>query len=101
MKTFSICALSLALLVPAIATAQEECNFETNSGTLAQSYELIGVEACTDFCSETDGCTAWLYTPHNFNPEGAPGDCRLYAEASGTREPDETAPTQYCGMVGG
>ena len=87
-----------ALLLPAAAFAQDEtCSFETNSGTLSTSYELIGAEACMTSCAETDGCGAWLYTPHNFNPTGAPGECRLYGEASGKVE----ASNQLCGLMEG
>lgn len=94
-------ALFAALALPVSAQAQEACNFESNAGTIAESYDLIGTEACIGFCSETEGCTAWLYTPHNFSPKTAPGYCQLYAEATGTRDPDASAPTQICGQMGG
>lgn len=92
-------ALAAALALPAAASAQEECNFETNSGRIANSYELVGVDACIQSCAETDTCTAWLYTPNTFNPDTAPGQCQLYAEASGKREPNATASTQFCGQM--
>lgn len=98
-KSIATATLILAPL-PLLAEGDwQDCNFETNTGRLAISYEVIGPEACVDFCKEIDGCTAWLYTPHTFNPDTAPGACGLYAEASGTRPPNETAPTQYCGWV--
>ncbi len=86
--------------VPVLAEeAWQACNFETHTGRMAISYELIGQQACVDFCKATEGCTAWLYTPHSFNPATAPGACGIYAEASGTRPPDATAPNQFCGWV--
>lgn len=99
MRIGYIAAFAFYLAGTTSALAQEECNFETNGGQIAVSYELIGAEACAASCTDTESCTAWLYTPHNFNPDGAPGECALYAEASGIRAPDETASTQYCGMI--
>lgn len=94
-----VVALVLAAL-PALAEKDwQACNFETHSGRMTISYDLIGPQACVGFCAQTDGCTAWVYTPHNFNPRTAPGECALYAEASGTRAPDSTAPNQFCGWI--
>lgn len=99
MKRIRSLTFIAAIFLPLAAAAQEECNFETNTGRIANSYELIGVDACVAYCGETESCTAWLYTPHTFNPTGAPGQCQLYAEASGKREPNSTASTQYCGVM--
>jgi len=99
MKRLVLAAALLAMPGVLAAEEAEKCNFTSNSGTLATSYDQIGTEACTQFCAGTDGCTAWLYTPHNFNPTGAPGECRAYAEVGDKREPDSTASTQYCGTM--
>ncbi len=99
MTRLSVLAAFAAIALPMAAAAQEKCNFESNSGQMAESSDLTGVAACTAFCTESDGCGAWLYTPHNFNPTGAPGHCQLYAEASGKREPDASASNQFCGMI--
>lgn len=103
MKRLSIPLILILPLIgaPAIAADFESCNFETNSGTLSTNWEQIGPAACATFCAAEDGCTAWLYTPHNFSPKTAPGECRTYAEASGKRAPDSSAPNQFCGMIDG
>lgn len=94
-------SLAATIAFAQAAVAQEECTFQTNTGRIANSYDLVGVDACIAFCGETDGCTAWMYTPHTFNPDSAPGQCQLYAEASDPGPPSSSAPNMYCGQLGG
>lgn len=101
-KSFHPIAACICLaLAPVAAQAQQECRFDWNAGTLAVAHDRIGVDACTAFCSETEDCTAWLYTPHTFSPKTAPGECRLYAEARDPVAPASTAPNQFCGQMDG
>lgn len=68
-----------ALVVLASQAAAEEahCKLLPEGGLVGHSYELVGAEACKEACTETDGCKAWSYTPHNFNPKNGPGECRM------------------------
>ncbi len=89
-------AILLAISAASQATAQEKnCKFYPEGGLLKRSYELIGPEACKDACTQTDGCKAWSYTPHTFNPTSAPGDCRMMEAVSEEAENDE----DFCGRL--
>ncbi len=92
-------AAALALLtLPATAQDYEECNILPGDGTSSTSnYEQIGTAACAQFCVETEGCAGWTYTPHNFNPDGAPGECRWVTVVGEITEPSSTASANYCG----
>lgn len=88
-------SMALAGVVPGWAQETENCRFMTNSGALHTSYEQVGAEACMAQCSGRDDCGAWMYTPHNFSPKSAPGECILYSSA-GDAEPDDRL---FCGEV--
>lgn len=76
--------------------AQEKnCKLYPEGGLLKQSYDLIGPEACKAACTETNGCSAWSYTPHNFNPKSAPGECRLMEAVSEEAEDSRG----FCGRL--
>lgn len=78
------------------ANAEEaHCKYYPKVDLLLDSYELIGPENCRAACTETEGCTAWSYTPHTFNPTGAPGRCRLMDDISEEVEDNR----DYCGRV--
>ncbi|MDF1670540.1 MAG: PAN domain-containing protein [Roseovarius sp.] len=96
-----ILSMAAGLGLPHSASAYDECTFQSNTGRIANSYELIGVEACIALCTETDGCTAWMYSPNTFNPDGAPGQCQLYAEASDPAAPSASVSNMFCGQMGG
>ncbi|MGR3638498.1 hypothetical protein [Alterinioella nitratireducens] len=89
-------AVLTALALPAAAQDYENCQWQSNEGRIAQSYELVGPAACEALCTETEGCSSWYYIPHNFNPTGGPGECGLYGAASDPQPHDR----EYCGTVG-
>lgn len=93
---FAATAISaiIALNSQAIA-AENHCKLYPEGGLVGQSYELVGAEACKEACTEADGCTAWSYTPHNFNPKNAPGECRMM---SAVAEEVEDA-RDFCGRL--
>ncbi|WP_170134905.1 hypothetical protein [Acuticoccus kandeliae] len=95
-RTLSIlAAVSVAFLVQPAVGEEQHCKLYPNGGLLSQSYELVGEAACKASCSQTNGCTAWSYTPHNFNPKNGPGECRLMAEVA-----EEVADARdYCGRM--
>ena len=101
MRVFQITAVAASLaLAPAVAAGaasveEKNCKFYPKGGLLKSSYELVGAEACKAACSETDGCTAWSYLPHNFRPKKGPGYCRLMAEV-GEEKPDKR---EFCGRI--
>ena len=90
-----LAVLGLSLGWSAAGTEEVHCKLYPKGGLLAESYDLVGAEACKALCVETDGCTAWSYTPHNFNPKDSPGWCRVMAEA-GEQEDDDR---DYCGRL--
>lgn len=87
-------ALAISFAGPA-AAEEKQCKLYPKAGLLANSYDLVGAEACKSACQETDGCHGWSYTPHNFNPKTAPGQCRLMAEI-GEEVEDQR---DFCGQV--
>ncbi|WP_141135874.1 hypothetical protein [Antarctobacter heliothermus] len=79
------------------SAAEEGCKLYPIGSVINYSYDLIGPDACLAQCAQTAGCVAWSYTPHNFNPGTAPGECRLLPD-KGTREDHSR---DYCGYAGG
>lgn len=98
MRRMLFCAALTLLALPAAAQDQEyeNCQWQNNEGRMAMSYDFVGPAACEAFCTETEGCTAWYYQPHTFNPDSAPGGCGLYGAASDP-QPHER---EFCGSVG-
>ena len=90
---FAIAGAAL-LVVPALAE-EKHCKLFPKADLVAHSYEIIGAEACKSTCAETRGCTAWSYTPHNFNPKTGPGWCRMLKEVAEEIADDR----DYCGRL--
>jgi len=80
MKKALITATFFGFAAGASAQEFDNCKLQQPAALLAESYELVGAEACQSFCAETEGCKGWSYTPHNFNPTGGPGWCRVMDE---------------------
>lgn len=93
-KLFLAIAGAALLAVPASAE-ETHCKLLPKAGLVAQSYEIIGAEACKAACTETTGCTAWSYTPHNFNPKNGPGWCRMLDEVAEELADDR----DFCGRL--
>ncbi|UYV38805.1 PAN domain-containing protein [Rhodobacteraceae bacterium D3-12] len=93
-KLFAAVIGCAAMPFAAWADAQH-CKLVPKGGLIADSYEIVGDEACKQACEETQGCTAWSYTPHNFNPKTGPGWCRMLGEVAG--EIDDKR--DYCGRL--
>lgn len=91
----STAATALFILVSQASAQEKHCKLWPEGGLLAHTYELVGPEACKIACTETDGCTAWSYQPHNFNPKSSPGECRLMAAVS----EEEENPKDFCGRL--
>lgn len=79
------------------SVAEDGCKLYPTGSVIEYSYELVGPDACLAFCEQTEGCVAWSYTPHTFNPKTAPGECRLLPD-DGTREDHAR---DFCGRLGG
>ncbi|MBF9043966.1 hypothetical protein HKCCE4037_11550 [Rhodobacterales bacterium HKCCE4037] len=95
-------ALLACLALPAAAQEFEECQILPGGGASSNvDYNQIGTAACAEFCAATEGCAGWTYTPHNFNPDGAPGECRWVTEVGSVEPPAETASANFCGQVSG
>ncbi|WP_323771156.1 PAN domain-containing protein [Antarctobacter sp.] len=94
----SACLAIGLFVVSALPVAAEDgCKLYPTGSVISYSYDLVGPEACLSHCAQTQGCVAWSYTPHNFNPKTAPGECRLLPDA-GTREAHAR---DFCGVVDG
>lgn len=93
-KLIAAVAVGIFFAIPSAADEQH-CKLLPKAGLVAQSYEIVGAAACKAACSETEGCTAWSYTPHNFNPKSGPGWCRMLDEVA-----EEIADERdYCGRL--
>ncbi|MCB9948345.1 MAG: hypothetical protein H6842_11020 [Rhodospirillaceae bacterium] len=81
-RTSRIAALAgaLGLALASLPADAETCKLYPASEIIDGSYELVGAEACEQWCGETEGCIAWSYTPHTFNPDTGPGHCRLLSD---------------------
>ena len=89
-------AIAGAAFMVAPATAEEQhCKLLPKAGLVAHSYEIIGAQACKAACVETESCTAWSYTPHNFNPKTGPGWCRMLDEVAEEIADDR----DFCGRL--
>ena len=96
-RMLSIVAGMIAFAFVGAASAEEGWKLVPEGGVLSTSYELIGPGACEASGVETDGRTAWSYLPHNFNPDTAPGQCRLLSAISA----EETDSREFCGRLEG
>ena len=89
-----VAAAIAALPIGTYADEAKKCNLlSVNSATV--NYEQVGSDACIALCKSTDGCVAWTYQPHNFNPKTAPGECRLLPDV---RE-EEASTAKFCGHM--
>ncbi|MBV7396816.1 PAN domain-containing protein [Mameliella sediminis] len=92
-RIFLVATAAMVAMV-GISRADEGCKIYPTGSVIEWHYDLIGAEACAASCVETEGCQAWSYAPHNFNPKSAPGECRLLPD-SGTREEHAR---DFCGL---
>lgn len=87
------------LAVSATAQDYESCSIQPGGGTSSNyNYELIGAAACAEFCGATEDCAGWTYTPHNFNPTGAPGECRWVSVVGEVTAASASASANFCGQ---
>ncbi|MBW4983130.1 PAN domain-containing protein [Mameliella sp. CS4] len=95
LRTLFMTAAVCLTAVPALAEDYEHCKLLPGSTSAVFNYEQVGPAACEQLCRDTEGCIAWSYTPHNFNPKSAPGECRTLADVSD----DEGSDKDYCGFL--
>ena len=91
----SAAVTAIVVLISPAGAEETHCKFLPEGGLVGHSYELVGPVACKQACTETDGCTAWSYQPHNFNPKNGPGECRMMSAV--LEEVDDTR--DFCGRV--
>ena len=95
MRGSTVLALSIAISSTIAMAEDTKCNLFSANSALAIDYNQIGTEACTALCKGTEGCIAWVYTPHNFNPKKAPGECRLLPDIRS----EEASNGKFCGKL--
>jgi len=83
------------IALPAAAQDHETCRLLPGATSAGISYEQIGPAACEQFSRDTEGCTAWSCTLHNFNPDSGPGECRTLTDVSD----DEASDRDFCGFL--
>ncbi len=102
MTRLLVSAALIVFALPAAGQDFEECRIIPGGGSSSSvDYTQIGTAACAEFCAATDSCAGWTYTPHNFNPTGAPGECRWVTEVGSVEPPAETASANFCGQISG
>lgn len=94
-RTVMIAGAGLAAWAATAGADETKCNLLSANSALAIDYEQVGTEACATLCKGTDGCVGWVYTPHNFNPKKAPGECRLVPDI----KTEEASTSKFCGKL--
>lgn len=87
-------AALLALGSPALADDYKRC-FISPADQVGFKEDLIGAAPCEAACKETDGCIAWTYRPHSFEPTTMPGQCKLISKVFKEEDSDKF----FCGKI--
>lgn len=91
-------AVLVAVSLPATSQEYQNCSmYPGGSASATSNYEQVGPAACAQLCAATEGCTGWGYTPHNFNPDSAPGECRTMPVVGDIEASDRN----FCGQISG
>ena len=69
--------------------------FITPADQVGFKDDLIGAGPCEAACKATDGCIAWTYQPHSFEPKTMPGQCKLISKIF----KEEDSEKVYCGKL--